>query len=326
MKIFIVIITLIVMSGCAATAHEVKRPEPAWLKKTIIPEGEFIYSIGHSRPKETEQEAREDALVEATEEFIRYCRVDVNSFTRSVEVYSKRGGKEFGSEDFETQASLRARAFVSKAVPEDWHIRKDGRRYKASVLLKVPRSEFDRILTEKDIKLSLDVFFHYEDEQGRMQVMTEGSVLKSGDGYAIYVKPSDSCYLYVYQVDALGKSFRLFPNSDFQTGANPLSPASDLWIPNNKDLFKLDETTGKEYFHIFASPDRIVEFEREGAVNLQKRDIAGVISIKKMGVAGLTAKRDAEKVVAPKGRQAGEVKKKLQAEGAFVYETWFWHR
>ncbi len=333
-KVLFVLIMGMVFAGCATTTRKVQkskpsfRPqEPVWLKKTIIPEEKFIYSVGHSQPKKTEKEARDEALANATKGFVRYCKVDVQSFDRSIEVYSKKQGKEFSSSDFEAQSLIRARAFVTRAIPEDWYIQEKKRKCIASVLLKVPKEEFDRIVNEKNIKLSLDVLFYYEDENGKMQILTEGDVLKSGDGYAIYVKPSDGCYLYMYQVDALGKSYRLFPNSDFNTGTNPLPPANDCWIPNIKQLFELDEITGKEYFYIFASPDRINEFEGENALNLTKKDIDSVIEIKKMGVAGVRQKRDTEKVVPPKQtQQVAEVKRKLQAEGAFVYETWFWHK
>ncbi|MCX5866265.1 MAG: hypothetical protein NT009_02115 [Proteobacteria bacterium] len=44
-------------------------------------------------------------------------------------------------------------------------------------------------------------------------------------------------------------------------------------------------------------------------------------------MAGVKQKRDPDAVVPPKKNQAvAEVKRKLQAEGAFVYETWFWHK
>jgi len=46
-----------------------------------------------------------------------------------------------------------------------------------------------------------------------------------------------------------------------------------------------------------------------------------------MGVAGLKKKTNPGEVAIPrKTQQVAEVKKKLQAEGAFVYETYFWHK
>jgi hypothetical protein len=160
-----------------------------------------------------------------------------------------------------------------------------------------------------------------------MQILTEGNVLNSGEGYAIYVRPSDNCYLYVYQVDALGKSDRIFPNLKYNTASNPLASGDDYWIPNSQKLYILDETTGKENFYIFSSLNKIEEFEGERALSLNRQDIDNFIGIKKMGVAGVKQKRDAEKVViSTHGQTVMEIKNKLQAEGAFVYETWFWHK
>lgn len=134
-------------------------------------------------------------------------------------------------------------------------------------------------------------------------------------------------YLYAYQVDAPGKTFRLFPNTGFHTRGNPIAPGDHIWIPNKRELLVLDETTGKEHIFIFASPDRIAEFEGADSINIEKSAIDKVIEIKKMGVAYVREKRDPERIAPPKHqRRVAEIKKKLQAEGAFVYETWFWHR
>ena len=84
----------------------------------------------------------------------------------------------------------------------------------------------------------------------------------------------------------------------------------------------LDETTGKERFYLFASLDQIVELE--GASTLQQADFDR--ALKTMGVAGLKKKLNPYQAKPPKRVQVADVKKKLQAEGAFVYETWFWHR
>ncbi|MFH1824209.1 MAG: DUF4384 domain-containing protein [Candidatus Firestonebacteria bacterium] len=194
-------------------------------------------------------------------------------------------------------------------------------------MLKVPREEFDRITNEKNIKISIDVMFFYEDESEKLKSLSDGSVLKSGESYTIYIKPSDICYMYIYQVDSLGKSFRLFPNSEFNTAANPLSPGNEYWMPNPKQLFVLDETTGKENFYIFASLDKIDEFEGDKSVNLAKTDLDNIVAIKRMGVSRVKDKRDTVSVVSPKKEiDVVEIKKKLQAEGSFIYETWFWHK
>lgn len=325
------IVTRSLTAAClalAAFAVPVSAEAPAWVSKTIITKGDAVYAVGHSQPDADEQAAKDEALADAVRQFIRYCRVSVDSFDRSIELYTKSKGKESALSDQRSQSTVRAKAFVTCTIPEEWYIdrRKEG--CAASVLLKVPKEEMERIVKENNIKLSLDILFYAEDEKGKMQVINDGSVLRSGDGYALYVRPSDPCYLYVYQVDGLGRSYRLFPNPDYKTAENPLPAAADLWIPGTGTLFTLDAVTGKEHFFVFASPDPLAEFEGPAAARLEKKDIENVIGFKKMGVAGLRPKRDAAAVVPPKHDTLDvvEVKKKLQADGAFVYETFYWHK
>jgi len=208
--------------------------KPEWTDKTIIDKGDYIFSVGRSEAKNSEKEAKDEALANATETFVKYCRVDVQSFDRSIEVYSKNKKGESSSSSASSQSIIRTKTFVTRAVPSDWSVEKEGGKFTACVLLKIRRKNFDRITSERNIKLSLDVLFYYQDDNGKMQVLTEGSVLSSKDSFAIYIKPSDTCYLYIYQIDELGKSFRLFPNADYKTASNPVEPAVDCWIPNDK--------------------------------------------------------------------------------------------
>ena len=305
-----------------------KKPSsaPQWISQSIVSDGDYIYATGKSDLLETQEKAKESALSDATQNFVRYCKVDVESFDRSIETYSKKNGKQTSSNDSESNRQVRSKAFVTRAVPSDWYVTKKGSKYTAYVLLKVPKEEFDRISSEKNITISMDVLFYYENRYGKMQVLAENSVLSSGDGFSIYVNPSDSCYLYVFQIDSPGKTFKLFPSKEFNTAENPLSPAQELWLPNDKQLYTLDETTGKEYTYLFASPDPIKEFENIKPDALTKSNLDDIIKIKKMGVAGLKDKRDSKKITVKHTSDITEVKRKLQAEGVFVYESWFWHK
>ena len=261
----------------------------------------------------------------ATEAFVKYCRVDVQSFDRSMELYSKGGAKN-ESEDVSSHRIVRAKTFVSRAVPEGWYFQKLAGAFKASVMLKVPKEEFDRISKERSVTLAMDILFYCEDEKGKMQAMDENAVLASGYGYSIYINPSDICYLYVYQIDALGKSFRLFPNNKFETAENPIEPSVGMWLPNERKLYSLDETTGKEFVYVFASREPISEFDGASALEMDKVNLDKVIKLKKMGIAGLKDKIDPAKLATVRSVDIKEVKKKLVAEGVFVWETWFWHK
>jgi hypothetical protein len=339
-KLYFYMAFLVILCGCAGTIKNVRETvvessqsrKPDWFNKTLVQEDEFIYAVGHSQSRNTEQEAKDDAMVRAVEEIVKYSGVTVEAFDRSVEASSIQDGKEYFSSDFETKRKIRAKAFVKRALPMDWYIRKMAKMqgnkkvgdfYLASVYLRVPEIEIERIQEEKNVKLSLDIGLYYEDEAGKLQYLTEGSVLHSKDAYALYIRPTDNCYLYIFQVDDLDRSYRLFPNTDFNTADNPLTAGESYWIPNAEQYFVLDETTGKERFYLFASPERIVELE--GSPELKQAEFNRVL--KTMGVGGLKDKLNAYEIAPPKKQvQIAEVKKKLQAEGAFVWETWFWHR
>jgi len=331
---------LLFLFNYAGTIPEVREIEmesslpgkPAWYDKIIENADSVVFATGHSEPQPTLENAKNDALADAIDEVVKYSKVTIESFSRSIEISSIQQSKEYYTSDFTTQRKIRANAFVRWATPIEWYIRKMARMrgnrkiseyYLASVYLKVPEDEIKRIQEEKDIKLSLDIGFYYEDDIGNLQYLIEGSILHSRDAYALYVKPSDNCYLYIFQIDDLGRSYRLFPNNEYKTGINPIQAGENYWIPNTNQYFLLDDVTGKERFYIFASPDRIVELE--GTTELQQANVDRIL--KTMGVGGLKDKLSAYQVEPPKRQaQVVEVKKKLQAEGTLVYETWFWHR
>ncbi len=333
------LLLLFLSINCAGTLPSIRdvvvessaAPKPEWTSQSIKQEGKFIFATGSSKAMPTEQEAKDEALARATEEIVRYSGVTVDAFSRSVEASSEVQGKEYYTADFETKRKIRAKAFVRRATPIEWYMQKIarmqgnekiGESYSAFVYVKVSEEEIERIQTEKDVKLSLDIGMYYEDENGKLEYLAEGRVLHSGDAYALYIRPTTNCFLYVVQADDMGHLYRLFPNATYQAGTNPLNAGEDYWVPNTEKYFVLDETTGKERFYVFASPAGIPELE--GSSELQLAEVERIV--KTMGVAGMKEKVRSYTAAPPKRVQIAEVKKKLQAEGAFVYETWFWHR
>ena len=154
----------------------------------------------------------------------------------------------------------------------------------------------------------------YEDKQGKMQVLPEGKVLHAGDEYALYVKPIDLCYLYVFQIDGKGKTYRLFPSETYKTSENPVRPGERYWIPNTEKNFFLDETSGKERIFVFASPKRIPNFEGDSKVQFDLGDK----NLETMGPGGVTDKDNVMNVQT--------VIKRIRQNGGVVHDTWFWHR
>ncbi|MCC6809408.1 MAG: DUF4384 domain-containing protein [Deltaproteobacteria bacterium] len=334
-KYFSVLLVACAGSNAAIVEKELEaRPKlrPQWLDQGLKKNDGFVWVAGQSKATASEQEARDGALAAATMEFVKFAGVEVEAFDRSVETYSQVGDKTLQTMDAEQRATVRAKAFVKNAAPDQWYVRKmakmrgekqEGEHYLAAVLLKVPDSELERIQKEKTTKLSVDLAL-YRQGRDKLEVVSDGDVLKSGESYALFVQPSDGCFLYVYQTDAAGATFRLFPNPEFKTEANPIAGGKDLWVPNAEHLLTLDETTGKERIHVFAALEKIPELEN--AVKLEDKQLSSVI--KTMGVAGLSDKRSPHKAEPPKGATAvADVKKKLLSHGAaFVYETWFYHR
>jgi len=321
---------IVMFSACSVNKNRISGAtgslSPQWLNKEVYLSGNYVYSVGHSPLCRNEQEARDEARTDALRKFVNYSGTQIEVLNRIYESYSEENNEKRGTTRIESGKQAFARAFVRQAVAKDWHIISQKKKYKASVLLQIPKTEYERITTERNIKLSLDVYFFHEGKDGRMQNISEGDVLKSGDGYAIYVKPSNACYIYVYQVDASDKSFRLFPNPQYRTASNPVNGGTALWIPNDKEVFYLDETSGKEFFYIFASLEKVPEFEGDRTIKLSRQDLNSVGGFTKMGPKDIRAKLNNEQVVLPKKNSVVEVKNKLMAEGNFVYETWFWHK
>ena len=154
----------------------------------------------------------------------------------------------------------------------------------------------------------------YKDKQGKMQILPEGKMLRAGDEYALYVKPIDLCYLYVFQIDGKGMTYRLFPNEAYNTAENPIRPGERCWIPNTEKNFFLDETYGREHLYVFASPRRIPNFEGDSKVQID----LGEEDLDTMGPGGVTDKDNVIEVQA--------LIERIERSGGAVRHIWFWHR
>ena len=92
-------------------------------------------------------------------------------------------------------------------------------------------------------------------------LVSTGATMRSGDAYFFHLKPSKDCYLYLFQVDATGRAFRLFPNDAYHTQANPVLGKASLTLPNQTEVFYLDRTVGKEEFYFLASEEPVAQLE-----------------------------------------------------------------
>jgi hypothetical protein len=104
---------------------------------------------------------------------------------------------------------------------------------------------------------------------GPLQPIRQGQALRSGDHYKIYFSPSRDCYVYIYQIDAAGQIFRLFPLITYNGVAlnhdNPVKGGDPITLPSDDRYFYLDQTVGREMLFFAASTHRMTALE-----NLQK--------------------------------------------------------
>ncbi len=107
-----------------------------------------------------------------------------------------------------------------------------------------------------DQPLSLKVEYVWKDEHGRIQTITNDSVLKSGQKFACRFRPETDCYVSIFWWDTAGNVGRLFPDDRLIDGAGEVKRGNDYWIPTKKDgrhWFVLDKNVGKETFYFLAS-------------------------------------------------------------------------
>jgi hypothetical protein len=101
--------------------------------------------------------------------------------------------------------------------------------------------------------------------EGPLLPILPGKKLSSGDHYRLYFKSSRDCHVYIYQTDASGQVFRLFPLARFDgvvlDHKNPVKADNDYAVPAGNRFFYLDETIGKERIYLAVSSYRMDRLE-----------------------------------------------------------------
>jgi serine/threonine protein kinase len=192
------------------------------------------------------------------------------------------------------------------------------------------------------------------DIQAKRREAAEFSSLRDGDPlvsgmhhYLLVAHPLSRGYLYVFQVDAAGKTQWLFPAnnaSEFSSGANPVTPGQVLQMPAaGKKAFYLDATAGIEHVYAVFSATRWPDLEAalskpsaplvpagstialvQEPNALQTRGIAGLDDI--TSAAGAPVSFSVERIQDGKTCKLYVEGRPLQASGAFlVLERWFRH-
>jgi hypothetical protein len=110
-------------------------------------------------------------------------------------------------------------------------------------------------------KLQFGIAARRQGELGFIPLADGESLTSMRDTYVVLARPQSPGYLYVFQVDSLGKSEWLFPqnqSSPYSSGSNPVAPEQIIQIPpaeSGRELY-LDDTAGFEHIYAVLSATR----------------------------------------------------------------------
>jgi hypothetical protein len=126
-----------------------------WLVRTPEDDAQYLYFVGTSSKRATEQEARNDAQVDATDKFVRYTGVKVAIFDEYLQTAEGKASQVIDPNISERRRQeIRAEAFVSRIKATEWcRVRYEQRRgdtvlggfFTAGVLVRVPKDELARV-------------------------------------------------------------------------------------------------------------------------------------------------------------------------------------
>jgi hypothetical protein len=178
--------------------------------------------------------------------------------------------------------------------------------------------------------------------------LQDGDTLASRvDDYLLVARALSEGYLYVFQVDALGKRQWLFPENqtfEWSSGANPVKPRHFLQMPSAaKKAFYLDKTAGIEHIYVVFSAGRWPELEATLSRPLPSAPAGPAVAVVQVpngllsrGIEGTHNSEGATNVVGLRPADAVQNShtyyelavggQRFEATGAFlVIERWFRH-
>lgn len=178
--------------------------------------------------------------------------------------------------------------------------------------------------------------------------LTDGSRLRSGDGYQVRVSTNAPAYVYVLTLDSAGKVYSLLPYKQIhhtKISGQKVLPSADKW-------YWLDQNTGLETLYVLASyeplkdlPRRMKEVERvaqdrmaaarrlagvipsaEGDIRWRKtaRPTEGVAVIREKGTGGIRPGRS-QVIRSPNGAEARIAGEMLNGYAAVLHSITFHH-
>jgi len=83
-----------------------------------------------------------------------------------------------------------------------------------------------------------------------------------GDKIAMYVKPGENTYVYLYLLGSRENLEPIFPtNMNKETLENEFTPGRATYIPGKNEWFTFDENKGTETFYLLVSKNRLTRLE-----------------------------------------------------------------
>jgi hypothetical protein len=89
----------------------------------------------------------------------------------------------------------------------------------------------------------------------------EKVTLTADDSYRLVMQTAGERYVYVYQLDSLGRLMNLFPNDVYSSIQNPLDGEQIYHVPSDPDWFHLSEKKGEERIHVVAAAQPMQRLE-----------------------------------------------------------------
>jgi hypothetical protein len=90
---------------------------------------------------------------------------------------------------------------------------------------------------------------------------TEPLSLASEDNYRLTIEPAETCYVYIYQVNAARTLSRLFPDPAYSSIQNPPPPGEITILPSEPSWFYLQGEKGEQHLYIIASLKPVPDLE-----------------------------------------------------------------
>jgi hypothetical protein len=171
------------------------------------------------------------------------------------------GNSSTGANAGGDQVSARRTDANAEFTPAVVRLEGRARTLPAAEVLKVIYEDAPPAGTAKAGPLKVQVGLYGRREGEAFRPLADGDALASQvDRYWVGIRPMTDGYLYVFQVDSLGKADWLFPANPRQpvsTGNNPVKASDVLQIPpgDAKALY-LDTRTGMEYLYVVFSASR----------------------------------------------------------------------